>query len=146
MGKRGFILWVPLLTWSPSWSLTVKNVELQKRRGRVFHGHTYQTAKDSALSSLGEALPRVRSCSTRPLSRRRSCTAACCQGPTRLQQAQTHSGPGCPWWWQQWGRGASREELRVPRKGKVRHGQREGVGLWGTLGVPREIGRRRHLC
>lgn len=32
------------------------------------------------------------------------------------------------------------------RKGKVRHGQREGVGLWGTLGVPREIGRRRHLC
>ena len=33
MGTRGFILLVPLLAWSPSWSLIGKDRKLQKRQG-----------------------------------------------------------------------------------------------------------------
>lgn len=119
-GMRGFMLLVPLLVWSPRWSLTEKDRELQKTRAQVVCQHTYQVAKDSALSSLGVALPRVHSGSTHPHARRRSCTAACC-----LQQAQTLSGLGCQWWQQPLPGGVSGEGRRESQKGKVRHGQRE---------------------
>lgn len=109
---------------------------LQRRWGvRCPWTCTYQTAKDRALSSLGEARPRARSCSTRPRARRRSCTAACCRGPTSLQRVQTRSGP------EAWERGRDGrlggtlgEGPRVPWKGQVRRDRNRRVGGWAYGG------------